>query len=219
MENGFPIMIIITNKECEHCTMMRGTTGWPKDTNKYFDSHKNKWNNEYFISLLKAGFTYQNSRVIEVMYDKLTSNPKVIEVTFFDLNDNDLMIKKYVRSDKDKVVLNTINNKTKFITKTDLGKNFDTFISKYVPLNSLNNYLHVFPLVIFFHNEIFENSIKNNDPLYGRVKGYNTIRIDDNMFGIQKSLYVDYSEINRNNVDIIRKLILNENKPLYYPID
>ena len=38
-------------------------------------------------------------------------------------------------------------------------------------------------------------------------------------FGIQKSLYVDYSEINRNNVDIIRKLILNENKPLYYPID
>ena len=29
MDSGYPILVILTNKECSHCVKMRGDSGWP----------------------------------------------------------------------------------------------------------------------------------------------------------------------------------------------
>lgn len=222
---GYPIMVIITNKECGICHKMRGDTGWPKNTNIVFDSNGNSWNNEYFTSLLKrkkdSNQSYnQKSRVIDITYDKLIEDPKIIEITFFDLDTkNNLKVNKYKR--KDNYTVHSVkNSKTNFLENIKIDINFDTFISKYVPVTQIKNYLHTYPLHIFFHNQVWDSSIINNTPLYGRIQGYHTIRKENETlerYKVEKSKYMILEEKNRNPIDIIDKLIDHKLIPLELP--
>lgn len=219
---AYPIMVILTNRECGICHKMRGETGWPKDNNPVFDQHNNVWNNDYFLSLLKSGFSQQNSRVIEINYESLSSNPRIAEVTFFDLEKDDkLMVRKYIRTSDGQVSFQRRNLKTGFLIKNEIRESFDKFISKYVPIMRISRFLHVFPLRLFFHSQIWYDSIEKGTPLYGRVQGYRTIRLghDYEEYGIQKSEHMDPKEKNRNPVDILNKLIVYRMEPLGFPYD
>lgn len=218
---GYPIMIIITNQECSHCINMRGKDGWPSDDNKVFDEHENIWNEKYFKDLLKAGFSEQTTRVIEISYDKLNSNPKIKEFTFFDLDRKSLIIKKYIKGSHNEVVLKMKNGSKNDIKIEKLSNNFDTFVEKYIPVLKIKRYLHVYPLRLFFHSQIWFKSIENGEPLYGRVQGYRTIRCGNNYkeFKILRSSSMDPREKERNPVDILHKLISYELYPLRFPSD
>lgn len=221
----YPILVIITNKECGHCQKMRGKDGWPSDKlAKRTISTNSSWNNDFFKKSLTAGSTNyitQKSRIIEVHYDKLKHNPRIIEVTFFDLNDIlELQIKKYRPSLDNRTVMYTKDN-LGFIVHKNLKYNFDEFISRYIPVKLLQNYLHIYPSWMYVHSTIWEKSIHQNSPLYLRVQGYKTVRDGENpdIFKILKEKTSNIEEKDRDPVDIIKRLIDYDLVPLYYPSD
>lgn len=225
----YPILVILTNKECIHCVKMRGKTGWPSSKlSKSFPPKKDsedytRWDDDFFILALQGGITdgKQKVRIIEIIFDTLKSSNKIDEVTFFDLIDNRLSIKKYKESHigKTKVLR---KNKNGFIDVSEINTNFDDFTKKYIPVEKLRKYIHVFPSFVYIHSIIWENAIRDpNASLYARVQGWKTVRDgnDRRIYKILREKRPIIEESNRNPIDVLRKLIAFKLEPLYLPSD
>lgn len=247
MESGFPILVIVTNKSCSHCTKLRGASGWPSDKlinggippNK--DGKYTNWNNEFFEKALAGGEDdkIQRARIIELSFDKLVYDSNLEEITFFDLDQGQgkakgkagifgrLIIKKYRADDTGKLLFST-KNKNGFIETKRLKINYKDVIKRYIPLELIRNYIHMFPSWMYVHSTIWDNAIEesqNGDPseasLYLRVQGFRTVRDGDNprKYKILKERKSISEERDKNPIDVLKKLIAGDLKTLYYPSD
>lgn len=228
---GFPILVILTNKECSHCVKMRGRNGWPSfDLPPTFfpkKASKNKlnvWDENFFKSALRCGIpkSTQLARVIELNFDTLKSNSKLVEITFFDLSTDNksLIVKKYRESDNGKTIA-LRHNKNGFVDSNILKISFQEFIKTYIPLKSIRRYVHIFPSFMYVHSSIWDTSIEDDGPFYARVQGFKTIRDGDdhNIYKIMKEKKSNIEERDKNPIDILRKLAAFELVPLYFPSD
>lgn len=242
MESGYPILVILTNQSCSHCTKMRGKYGWPSSKlDSSFMPPYDKWNDEFFISCLTGigngdldHYPYkltQKTRVIELFFDKLTSDCKLIEVTFFDLEPDAynakglpiLIIKKYkpVTTSKSNVFFQK-RNKNGFIDSKELhNTNFQSFSQKFVPLTSIRRYFHVFPNFVYIHSTIWEDAVIKDSSLYARVQGFRTVRdgSDPKIYKVLREKRSDYEEKERNPSVILKRLLDSKLEPLFFPID
>lgn len=232
MESGFPILVIITNKSCSHCVKLRGASGWPSDKliNGGIPQSKEgkytSWNDEFFEKALTGGTddNVQRARVIELSFDKLVHDSKLEEITFFDLNPKTgkLVIKKYRADDKGKTLILT-KNKNGFVDTKPLPIKYVDFIKKYIPLPQIRDYIHMFPSWLYVHSTIWDNAIEEGPEgsLYLRVQGFKTVRDGDNphKYKILREKKSISEERDKNPIDVLRKLIAFNLKPLYYPSD
>lgn len=243
MESGFPILVIVTNKSCSHCVKLRGASGWPSDklTNGGIPPNKDgkytNWNNEFFEKALAGGEDdkIQRARIIELSFDKLVYDSNLEEITFFDLDQGQvkakgeagiagrLIVKKYRADDKGKTLLMT-KNKNGFVETIRIRIKYKDFIKKYIPLELIRNYIHMFPSWMYVHSTIWDNAIEEGEKdgsLYLRVQGFRTVRDGDNprKYKILKERKSISEERDKNPIDILKKLIAGDLKTLYYPSD
>lgn len=232
MENVYPILVILTNKECSHCVKMRGKHGWPSskleltlNPLKDGSSSGQRWDEEFFKLALQAGIldSQQKARIIEVNFENMKSGSRVNEITFFDLNgDGSLCVKKYRQKDNSLNIELLKHNKNGFLETSNINTNFDKFVKTYIPLEKLRKYIHVFPSFLYVHSTIWYQAISDrNASLYARVQGFKTIRdgTDRRVYKILKEKRVNVEERDKNPIDVLRKLIAFELEPLFFPSD
>lgn len=240
MNVGYPILVILTNASCSHCVKMRGAYGWP--SNKFESSFKppyDKWNDDFFIACLTgigaedlslSENLIQKTRVIELNFDKLTSDCKLIEMTFFDLDPEYnsikrlpiLIIKKYKPDRKTGNVIYQKRNKNGFIdTKEIKNTKFDSFVKRFIPVDAIRNYFHIFPNFIYVHSTIWEDAVLKDSSLYARVQGFKTVRdgSDPKIYKVLREKRSDYEEKEQNPSVVLKRLLDNDLEPLCFPID
>lgn len=227
MDKAYPILVIITNKECGHCVNMRGKHGWPSDKLPTFHSgSSDRWNIDFFNGCLTGGIYdgVQKARVIELHFSKLIPDPPLEEVTFFDLNPitGDIVIKKYQHERGEGLTLSTMNKNGFIDSKIIPNMNFNQFVDMYIPLTGIKRYLYVFPAFIYVHSTIWENAaLESENSLYARVQGFRTVRDGSNprIYKILRKRRPDVKEYYRSPIDVIRKLIAFKLDPLCFPPD
>lgn len=226
MDKAYPILIILTNKGCSHCTTMRGVDGWPSNSNPIsFKGKYGKWNNDFFKALLTGDHigSPQKTRVIELFFDSLSSKCKLIEVTFFDLfvDNNELNIKKYSPKGNKSITLNKLNKNGFVDSKEIKGMNFDQFVDKYIPLDKIKKYFHIFPSFIYVHSTIWNEALEKDKSFFARVQGFETVRdgSDHTMYKILRESNPNHEEREKNPVDVIKRLLAFNLEPLYFPVD
>lgn len=241
MRRGYPILVILTNQSCSHCVKMRGKYGWPSNNfEPTFKAPYERWNDEFFIACLTGvgagdldhfSNLTQKIRVIEMNFDKLTSDCKLLEVTFFDLDSEynsisglpPLIIKKYkpISEDNSNVFFQK-RNKNGFIDSKELkNTKFDSFIQKFVPLEAIKNYFHIFPNFVYVHSTIWEDAIVKNSSLYARVQGFTTVRdgLNPKIYKVLREKRSNYEEKEKNPSVVLKRLLDNDLEPLFFPID
>lgn len=237
MNKAYPIVVILTNKECSHCVRMRGKHGWPSDKLEPFNDAGDRWDLKFFYNLLTGGGStlergiksQQQTRVIEINFEDLTMSSPIHEITFFDLNpkNNKISIKKYSKTDDGRLVKKSLGTDNMIVSNIIAGMSFDRFVQMYVPLEKLRNYIHVFPSFIYVHSTIWEDSLEDSRsgkigaPLYARVQGFRTVRDgnDYNTFKILKERRPKLEEYRKSPIAVVKKLLYVDLEPLLFPCD
>jgi hypothetical protein len=171
---SLPVIVIVSSLQCGHCVNMRGTDGSLKSNDSPISiPSKWSWNENFFLNLIRGGESSGPAkfRVFEINYSVLNPNPENIkQISEFTIVNNKLK----------RVIYNNNNNNLEITTIVD-GKNntnpstntkFNEFVSKNIP-SDISNFAVIFPAVLYFSNNSWENSKLNKESLYGLIGGAN----------------------------------------------
>ena len=196
-----PVILIITNAECSHCNVMRGT-GVLKDSKltkslKPTIAGKYSWDDMFFKKLLSGNLddTVQRFRVYEVHFKSMrnSNSETVLEFSEFQLKNNKV-IRYSAKFNNNKLILlkdiDSVSGSKPITGELDSVFNKKTTlvdIIKYkIPNGIFPNFIAYYPEIIFFNPDIWNNSLLGTDKIYGYISGIKLKLSDSNIYEINR---------------------------------
>ena len=198
---SLPVILIITNRECGHCTRMRGNGSLKKTSKTDTPTINNKyhWDVDFFKKLISGNQNdgVQRFRVYDVYLKEMrsSSTKDIIEFCEFRIVGN-----KVIR-----YCAKILNNKLSFTKDSDTTLNakgtsaeFEGVFNKKVNLLDISNskipdgiipnFLAYFPMFLFFDGYIWNKSLNKEQNIFGYIPGTKLKLKDDGKYEIDREI-------------------------------
>ena len=216
-QTNYPILLIITSKQCGACESMRGTDGKPLKTQGKIMPLLGKnqgWNLDFFKDALSGNKKdgIQRLKIYELNLPLLSTKnlEETLSISEFsivkDHKKSIILIRKtFTKSKNDEVNVNIEHDS--YEKKTEiLNVKFNVFVKTIIPEKIMKNYLYSYPSFLFIDSQIWYDSLKYNNNLFAYVNGYEVIKNNENEYEIKRGSQQTYIPI----LDIVDEIMKNK---------
>jgi hypothetical protein len=177
------VAVIITSERCGHCRNMRGS-GRLLSQNEIKKGNKQPnipggyhYDSKFMKKLITANMDGSAKlRVINVNYRTFNPAEGVMDISVFTLDPDGNTVRQTMLTEKDgKTVVNvyTIGENGQVVSTQDMPNSWTDITKTYIPVN-LPSYAFFFPSLVLFEGNAWTEGIRNNQPIYGYLNGFET---------------------------------------------